>query len=59
MKVQTDVKAGGYVVQAQDQAERFFQKTDQVLRDAGQQLGQAASAAANKVGQVWTCAFKA
>jgi ABC-type Fe3+-hydroxamate transport system substrate-binding protein len=59
MKVNTDLKAGGYVVQAQDQAERFFQKTDQFLNEAGQQLSQAASTTANKLGRVWNCAFQA
>jgi hypothetical protein len=59
MKVETDLKAGGYVMQAQDQAEHFFQKTDQFLNEAGQQLSQAASNTANKLGRVWNCAFQA
>ncbi len=57
MKVETDLKAGGYAMQAQDQAERFFQNTDQFLKEAGQKIGQAASATAQKVGKVWNCAF--
>lgn len=58
MKVETDLRAGGYAMQAQDQAERFFQKTDSFLQEASQKIGQAASATAQKAGQVWNCAFQ-
>jgi hypothetical protein len=57
MKVKTNLKAGGYTQLAQDQAEQFFQKTDQFLNDASQKFGQAASATANKINKVWRCAF--
>jgi hypothetical protein len=58
MKVETDLKAGGAALQAQDQAELFFQKTDQFLHESSQKIGQAASVTTQKVGKVWNCAFQ-
>jgi hypothetical protein len=58
MKVKTNLKAGGYLQPAQDQAEQFFQKTDQFLDEASQKIGQGASATAEKIGKVWRCSFQ-
>lgn len=59
MKVETDLKAGGYLVQVQDQAEKFFQDTDQVLQNVSNQLDAAVTATASKLGRVWNCAWRA
>jgi hypothetical protein len=58
MKVKTNLKAGGYMQTAQDQAEQYFQRTDQFLEDASRKIGQAATATADKIGKVWRCSFQ-
>jgi prefoldin subunit 5 len=58
MKVKTNLKAGGYVQTAEDQAEQFFRKTDQALDEARQKIGQAASSVGHKISQVWNCAIR-
>jgi hypothetical protein len=58
MKVKTNLRAGGYMQSAQDQAEQLFQRADTFLDDASQKIGQAATATADKIGKVWRCSFQ-
>ena len=57
MKVKTNLKAGGYVQSAENQAEQLFNKTDQFLDDTRQKISQATATAGQKIGQVWNCAI--
>jgi len=59
MKIKTNLKSGGYVAQAQDQAEQFFKNTDQFLQSAGEQIGQAVTATSSKLSRVWNCILHA
>jgi enamine deaminase RidA (YjgF/YER057c/UK114 family) len=59
MKIKSNLKAGGYVAQAQDQAEQFFKNTDQFLQNAGEQIGQTVNATVSKLGRVWNCVQRA
>ena len=59
MRVETNLKAGAVIQNAQDQAEQFFQKTDVFLEDASQKVGQAAGVAAQKLNRTWKCVLYA
>jgi hypothetical protein len=57
--VETNLKVGGYIDQAQIQAERFFDQADQFLQSVGQQASQAGSTVASKASRVWNCILRA
>jgi hypothetical protein len=59
MKVKTNLKSGGALQEAQDQAESFYNQTDAILNNAGQQIGKIAVVAGDKLGRVWRCALTA
>lgn len=59
MKVRTQLKAGGYVENAQNQADKFFQDTDQFIDQVTQKAGQLTGAAADKLSRIWQCTISA
>ena len=59
MQVKTNLRSGGAIQEAQDQAEFFYRKTDGLLNDVGQKIGQAAVVTADKLGRTWRCALTA
>ena len=59
MKVRTELHAGGYMQDAQDQADQFFQNTDQFLNQVAQKTGQLTGTIADKISRTWHCAISA
>lgn len=57
MKVKTNLISGGTIQDAQDQAELFYKKADDLFTDAGATIGRTAAAASDKLGRIWHCAF--
>lgn len=55
MKIRTNLKAGNMIDQAQSQAERVFDSTNQTLNQAAGQIRQFATVTGQRLGKAWNC----